>query len=94
MFNQTTESIAQGGGRKGALMVSLDIWHKEAESFITLKTDLDKINKANLSLEIDDEFMKAVEEYYKTGEEVTIHIKRRYSGHTVEYDVVPLSCSN
>lgn len=90
MFNQTTESIAQGGGRKGALMVSLDIWHKEAESFITLKTDLDKINKANLSLEIDDEFMKAVEEYYKTGEEVTIHIKRRYSGHTVEYDVVPI----
>jgi len=58
MFNQTTDSLKQGGSRKGALMMSLDITHKEAETFITIKSDLTKINKANLSLEIDDTFME------------------------------------
>ena len=48
------------------------------------------IEKANLSLEIDDEFMEAVEKYYETGEVVTLHEKRDYSGHIVEYDVVPI----
>ena len=38
-------------------MMSIDIWHKEAKEFITIKSDLKKINNANLSLEIDDEFM-------------------------------------
>jgi len=61
IFNTVTESISQGGSRKGALMMSIDIWHPESEKFITIKSDLNKINKANLSLEIDDEFMKAVE---------------------------------
>ena len=57
IFNTVTESISQGGSRKGALMMSIDIWHPEAEKFITIKSDLNRINKANLSLEIDDEFM-------------------------------------
>lgn len=43
--------------RKGALLMSLDINHPEAETFITIKEDLNKINKANLSVEIDDDFM-------------------------------------
>ena len=60
MFNTTTSSISQGGARKGALMMSIDIRHKEAPTFITIKTNEEKITKANLSLEIDDEFMKAV----------------------------------
>lgn len=61
IFNRVTESISQGGSRKGALMMSIDIWHPEAEKFITIKSDLQRINKANLSLEIDDDFMEAVE---------------------------------
>ncbi len=91
MFNTTTSSISQGGARKGALMMSIDIRHKEAPTFITIKTNEDKITKANLSLEIDDEFMEAVDKYYSTGEIVILHESREYNGHIVEYDVVPIT---
>ena len=57
IFNTVTESVSQGGSRKGALLMSLDINHPEAETFMTIKSDLKKINKANLSMEIDDFFM-------------------------------------
>lgn len=90
MFNTTTSSISQGGARKGALMMSIDIRHKEAPTFITIKTNEDKITKANLSLEIDDEFMKAVDKYYSTGETVVLHESREYNGHIVEYDITPI----
>lgn len=90
MFNTVTQGTSQGNARRGALMISLDIRHKEAEDFIKLKSDIDRVNNANLSLEIDDDFMKAVEKYYTTGEEVVLHEKRSYSGHDVEYDIVPI----
>ena len=90
IFNTTTSSISQGGARKGALMISLDIMHKEAETFITIKSNEDKITKANLSLEINDEFMDAVQKYYDCGETVVIHESREYNGHSIEYDVVPI----
>lgn len=90
MFNTTTSSISQGGARKGALMMSIDIRHKEAPTFITIKTNEDKITKANLSLEIDDEFMKAVDKYYSTGETVVLHESREYNGHIIKYDVTPI----
>lgn len=57
IFNTVTESVSQGGSRKGALMMSIDAWHPEAETFIKIKEDLNKINKANLSVEVDDDFM-------------------------------------
>lgn len=90
IFNKTTESVSQGGSRKGALLMSLDAWHKEAKDFITIKSDQNKIQKANLSLEIDDEFMEDVEKYYKTGDVVKKHIVRDYGGNRVEYDVCPI----
>ena len=61
IFNTVTESVSQGGSRKGALLMSLDVNHPEIETFMTIKSDLKKINKANLSVEIDDEFMYKVE---------------------------------
>ena len=94
IFNTVTESISQGGSRKGALLMSLDIWHPEAASFITIKSDLNKINKANLSVEIDDEFMEAV----RNG--VTeVHRIFEYEGGSYEYTVNPVAlfdlvCSN
>lgn len=90
IYNRTTESISQGGSRKGALIMTLDVWHKEAEDFIKIKSEEGKIQKANLSLEIDDEFMECVKHYYKTGEKITKHIKREYSGNVVEYEVTPI----
>lgn len=90
VFNEVTDATSQGGSRKGALMISLDARHKEAMDFIHVKSGLGIIEKANLSLEIDDEFMEAVQKYYETGEVVTLHESRDYSGHLVEYDVVPI----
>lgn len=90
LFNEITEQTSQGGARKGALMISLDIRHKEAEDFIKIKQNDEAITKANLSLEIDDVFMRAVEEYYKTGKEVVLHEEKNYSGHKIEYDIIPI----
>lgn len=90
IFNATTASISQGGARKGALMMSLDITHKEADTFIKIKTNEDKITKANLSLEIDDAFMYAVKKYYETGETITFYENRVYNGHVVEYEIIPI----
>ena len=42
--------------------MSLDINHPEIETFMTIKSDLKRINKANLSVEIDDNFMQKVEQ--------------------------------
>lgn len=90
IFNEVTAGTSQGGARKGALMLSIDARHKEAEAFIRIKSQEGLIEKANLSLEIDDTFMNAVKKYYETGEIITLHEKRNYSGHIVEYDVVPI----
>ncbi len=60
IFNTVTESISQGGSRKGALLMSIDAWHPEAETFIKIKEDPNEINKANLSVEIDNDFMELV----------------------------------
>jgi len=90
IYNEVTAGTSQGGARKGALMLSIDARHKEAETFIRIKSQEGLIEKANLSLEIDDEFMRAVSRYYNNGETITLHEKRNYSGHMVEYDVVPI----
>lgn len=90
LFNQTTESISQGGSRKGALIMTLDAWHKESEDFIKIKSEQGRIQKANLSLEIDDEFMECVKKYYDTGEIITKHISRDYEGNRIEYDITPI----
>lgn len=91
IYNEVTAGTSQGGARKGALMISLDARHKEAEAFINIKSADGVLEKANLSLEIDDEFMSAVQKYYETGERVLLHETREYSGHIVEYDVDPVA---
>ena len=48
--------------RRGALMLSMSINHPDIEEFIDVKKDLDKVTKANISIEITDEFMMAVKE--------------------------------
>lgn len=90
MFDTTTASISQGGSRKGALMMSLDCWHKEVKDFITIKTDTNLITKANLSVEIDDEFMKAVWKYYYDGTEIEKEVTFTYDGGEVKYTVKPI----
>lgn len=60
LYSMTTGLIGQKG-RRGALMISMDVNHPDIEEFIDIKTDLDKVTKANISVRINDNFMKAVE---------------------------------
>jgi len=61
LFSVTTkEIIQQGGTRRGALMLMLWDWHPDIEEFITVKENLQKINGANLSIAISNQFMEAV----------------------------------
>jgi ribonucleoside-diphosphate reductase alpha chain len=90
IFNQTTASISQGGSRKGALMMSLSCNHKEIETFINIKSNNGMIEKANLSVEIDDNFMNAVKDFYVNGNVITLYFKEDYEGNIVEYDLVPI----
>lgn len=60
LYSQTTNTIGQDG-RRGALMLSLDINHPDSPQFITSKQDLSKITGANISVRLNYEFMKAVE---------------------------------
>lgn len=59
LYSMTTGLIGQRG-RRGALMISMDVNHPDIEEFIDVKTDLEKVTKANISVRINDEFMKAV----------------------------------
>ena len=48
-------------GRRGALMITMDVRHPDIEKFITMKHDLTKVTGANVSVKISDDFMQAVE---------------------------------
>jgi len=60
-FSNTTREVAQNG-RRGALMISIDIRHPDVMDFIKIKQDLTKVTGANISVMVRDDFMKAVEE--------------------------------
>lgn len=59
-FSSTTREVAQNG-RRGALMITMDVAHPDIEKFVLIKQDLKKVTGANISVRITDEFMKAVE---------------------------------
>ncbi|MDO5654820.1 MAG: adenosylcobalamin-dependent ribonucleoside-diphosphate reductase [Flavobacteriaceae bacterium] len=58
-FSNTTREVAQNG-RRGALMLTIDIAHPDVEDFVTIKQDLTKVTGANISVRLSDEFMQAV----------------------------------
>ncbi|HIE15999.1 MAG TPA: adenosylcobalamin-dependent ribonucleoside-diphosphate reductase, partial [Bacteroidales bacterium] len=60
-YSNSTREVAQDG-RRGALMLSVSIKHPDSESFIDAKLDGTKVTGANISIKIDDEFMRAVAE--------------------------------
>ena len=59
-FSNSCREVAQGG-RRGALMLTIDCRHPEIETFIDIKRDLKKVTGANISIRFNDEFMQAVE---------------------------------
>jgi ribonucleoside-diphosphate reductase alpha chain len=59
-YSNSTREVAQDG-RRGALMLSVAIKHPDSEGFIDAKLEQGKVTGANVSVRIDDEFMKAVQ---------------------------------
>jgi len=59
-FSNTTREVAMNG-RRGALMISMDVNHPDILEFAKIKTDKTKVTGANISIKINNEFMKAVE---------------------------------
>ena len=58
-FSNTTREVAQSG-RRGALMITIDVNHPDVEHFAIIKHDLKKVTGANISIKLSDEFMNAV----------------------------------
>src|SRR5690606_13038084 len=58
-YSNSTREVAQDG-RRGALMLSVSINHPDSEDFINAKLEQGKVTGANVSVRVDDEFMRAV----------------------------------
>ena len=59
LYSMVTQLIGQNG-RRGALMISLPVTHPDLLDFIGIKSDLNRVTKANISVMITDDFMVAV----------------------------------
>ena len=79
LYSLVTSLIGQNG-RRGALMISIDCSHPDVLEFIELKTDLEKVNTANISVRIHEDFMEAV----KKNEEYCLHYTRQETGEVIE----------
>ncbi|MGE5298021.1 MAG: adenosylcobalamin-dependent ribonucleoside-diphosphate reductase [Acidobacteriaceae bacterium] len=60
LYSFSTGLIEQGGSRRGALMLILNVWHPDVIEFINAKRESGRITNANISIGITDDFMEAV----------------------------------
>jgi ribonucleoside-diphosphate reductase alpha chain len=58
-YSNTTREVAQEG-RRGALMLTMNVDHPDIEQFVVAKDDLRKVTGANISVKVTDDFMNAV----------------------------------
>ena len=61
LYSFVTGLIEQGGSRRGALMLILNVWHPDILEFIDAKRTAGKIVNANISVNVSEDFMAAVE---------------------------------
>jgi len=73
-YSNSTREVAQDG-RRGALMLSIPIKHTDSEDFIDAKMEQGKVTGANISVKIDDDFMKSVKEGKKYVQQFPINSK-------------------
>ena len=82
LYSMVTGLIGQNG-RRGALMISLDCNHPDIEEFIDIKSDLNKVTKANISIKMTDEFMQSV----KNSQEYKLSFTRNETGETITKNI-------
>lgn len=61
LFDKLTDVVKQGGTRRGANMGILPYWHPEIKDFMAAKSQQGALENFNISIALDDKFMKAVE---------------------------------
>jgi len=59
-FSYVCRMVGQNG-RRGALMITMDVRHPDIKQFVTMKHDLTKVTGANVSVKLSDDFMNAVD---------------------------------
>lgn len=82
LYSVVTGLIGQNG-RRGALMLSISCEHPDLEEFIGIKSDLDRVTKANISIRITDKFMVAV----KNRQPFTLNFTREATGEVITKEI-------
>ncbi|MDO5714128.1 MAG: adenosylcobalamin-dependent ribonucleoside-diphosphate reductase [Tissierellia bacterium] len=82
LYSLTTGLIGMRG-RRGALMLNLDCYHPDILDFIDVKNDLDRVTSANISVNVYDDFMKAV----KNDEPYMLHFDVEATGEKVRQEI-------
>ena len=82
LYSLVTGLIGQAN-RRGALMLSISCEHPDLEEFIGVKSDLDRVTKANISIRITDKFMEAV----KGRRPWKLNYTRKETGESIEKTV-------
>ena len=82
-YSNSTREVAQDG-RRGALMLSVSIKHPDAEHFIDAKMDGTKVTGANVSVRIDNDFMKAVKSESTYQQQYPIHAENPQYTNSVD----------
>jgi ribonucleotide reductase alpha subunit len=88
-FSNSTREVSQGD-RRGALMLSIDARHPDAEKFIDAKLESGKVTGANISVKITDEFMEAVksESYFIQKFPIDLELNKGQSTHIMIHNPI------
>jgi len=104
LWDQTSKTLTKGPEtkaeredakekiRKGAMMVTMSLWHPDVEEFITAKQQEGRLSKFNMSVLASDRFMEAVQNdepwdfVYPDYEEAPDQYERHWDGNIHKWD--------